>query len=165
MDDIKTVDDGQLLDPLLQKQKSDVAKMRTALLSCSADPNNAPAALQNITMLRVYHQIGRIIRYLDLMDKLEAKLYSSIEAQIDKMRDVDMTTWLTLMNIQTQLQKNMIDSQKLLEPYMQVAEVIQNMQVKDAGSDNPVAAILDKDSREAVRVAAQTILTELGAAS
>lgn len=110
MDDIKTVDDGQLLDPLLQKQKSDVAKMRTALLSCSADPNNASVALQNITVLRIYHQVARIIRYLDMMDKLELKLYSSIEARMDRMRDEDMTTLMTLLNLQTQLQKNMIDS-------------------------------------------------------
>jgi len=162
MDDIKTVDDGQLLDPLLQKQKSDVAKMRTALLSCSADPNNASVALQNITVLRIYHQVARIIRYLDMMDKLELKLYSSIEARMDRMRDEDMTTLMTLLNLQTQLQKNMIDSQKLLEPYMQVADVVQNMQLKDAGSDNPMSAILDKDSRDNVRLAAQNILAELG---
>ena len=163
MDDIKTVDDGQLLDPLLQKQKSDVAQMRTALLSCSVDPNSAPIALQNITVLRIYHQVARIIRYLDLMDKLEAKLYASIEARMDKMRDEDMSTFLTLMNIQTQLQKNMIESQKLLEPYMQVADTIQTLQMKDAGSDaNPMTAILDKDSRDNVRLAAQNILAELG---
>lgn len=163
MDDIKTVDDGQLLDPLLQKQKSDVAKMRTALLSCSADPNNAPVALQNITVLRIYHQITRIIRYLDLMDKLEAKLYSSIESRMDRMRDEDMTTMMTLLNLQTQLQKNMIDSQKLLEPYMQVADTVQSMQIKDAGTDNPMTLVLDKDSRDTVRLAAQNILAELGA--
>lgn len=163
MDDIKTVDDGQLLDPLLQKQKSDVAQMRAALLSCSIDPNSAPVALQNITVLRIYHQVARIIRYLDLMDKLEAKLYASIETRMDRMRDEDMSTFLTLMNIQTQLQKNMIESQKLLEPYMQVADTIQTLQMKDAGSDaNPMTAILDKDSRDNVRLAAQNILAELG---
>ena len=163
MDDIKTVDDGQLLDPLLQKQKSDVAHMRTALLSCTANPESAAVALQNITVLRIYHQMARIIRYLDLMDKLEAKLYSSIEARMDRMRDEDMTTFMTLLNIQTQLQKNMIESQKLLEPYMEVAETVQAMQIKDAGSDNPMTAVLDKDSRDTVRLAAQNILAELGA--
>lgn len=162
MDDVKTVDGGQLLDPLLQEQKSNVAHMRTALLSCSADPSSAPVALQNITVLRIYHQVARIIRYLDLMDRLEAKLYASIEARMDRMRDEDMTTFVTLMNIQTQLQKNMIESQKLLEPYMQVAETVQSMQIKDAGTDNPMTMILDKDSRDNVRLAAQNILAELG---
>lgn len=45
---------------------------------------------------------------------------------------------------------------------MQVADVVQNMQLKDAGSDNPMSAILDKDSRDNVRLAAQNILAELG---
>ena len=163
MDDVKTVDGGQMLDPLLSKQKSDVAAMRTALLSCSADPSNAPIAIQNITVLRIYHQVARMIRYIDMMDKLETKLYQSIEYTIDNMKDEDMTTWMMLMKIQTQLQRNMIESQKLLEPYLAVGDVLEKLQPKDAGSDNPMEAILDRDSREAVRLAAQNILSELGA--
>ena len=82
MDVIETVDNGQILDPLLQKQKSDVAQMRTALLSCSAQPDSASIALQRVAALQMYHQVARIIKYLDLMDKLEAKLYQSIESTI-----------------------------------------------------------------------------------
>ena len=44
-------------DPLLKEQKLQVDQMRSTLLSFNkADPNSAKRAMQNITVLRIYHQ-------------------------------------------------------------------------------------------------------------
>ena len=72
---VKTVDGSiQSIDPLISKQKEDVAKMRASLLCCNDDPYAATQAMKSITVLRVYHQMSRIIRYLEMMDKIEDKL-------------------------------------------------------------------------------------------
>ena len=50
MSNIKTVDGfTSILDPLYQKQKEGVAKMRASLLACTEDPTMAKAAIQNIS--------------------------------------------------------------------------------------------------------------------
>ena len=71
--DIKTVDEPSVLvtDELYKRQKENVSKMRTALLSFT-DENGVSVrrAIQGITGMRIYHQIIRIIRYTELMDKL-----------------------------------------------------------------------------------------------
>ena len=104
-------DDTQLTDPLYDRQKQDVAKMRASLLSFDGnDPMSARMALQNITIMRVYHQISRIIRYTEMMDKIEDKLYESIECSLDAMDSANPSTWLALLGVQEKLQKAMIES-------------------------------------------------------
>ena len=165
MDDLKTFE-GVLPDPLYQKQKEDVAKMRASLLSCNADPSLTKVALQNITVMRIYHQIARIIKYLSLMDKLEEKLYSSIEYTIDKMNPESQSTWMMLLNIQEKLQKNMIESHKLLQPFMELqdhsfAEFASNIEE----AQNPVIAsngvVMNANSREKLRLSAQEVIRQL----
>lgn len=161
--DVKTVDSPQTIrDPLIAKQKEDVAKMRASLLCCSDDPYSAAQAMKNITVLRVYHQISRIIKYLEMMDKIEDKLYESIDAQLDTM-DVDSpVTWMTLLTIQEKMQKNMLDSQKLLAPYIEqlgtVEQYVQSTAVDAAVDDH---GLLTKESRETIRSAAQLVLASL----
>ena len=105
MGDFKTVEDSvRIHDPLLRKQKEDVAKMRASLLSCSDDPTSSTTALKNITVLRVYHQISRIIRYLEMMDKIEDKLYESIDYQLDNLNTSNPVTWMQLLTLQERMQ-------------------------------------------------------------
>ena len=118
--DIPTLDDS-LVDPLLKEQKAQAEQMRSALLSCKKnDITSAKIALQNIAVLQVYHQVSRIIRYTEMMDRLEDKLYDSIDMNLAEMDECDPNTMLVLLKVQSQLQESMVLSQKLLEPYMNI---------------------------------------------
>ena len=163
MDDLKTFE-GVLPDPLYEKQKEDVARMRSSLLSCSADPSLAKVAMQNVAILRLYHQVARIIRYLDLMDRLEDKLYSSIEYTVDKMNAESQSTWMMLLNIQEKLQKNMIESQKLLAPVQDLIDAANAELFSVVESSTPAVPgtlTLDASTREKLRLSAQTVIRQL----
>ena len=165
MPNVETVNTSVIsTDPLIHKQKEDVAKMRASLLCCNDDIYAAGQAIKNITVLRVYHQISRIIKYIEMMDKIEDKLYRSIDASIDMMDDDNPTTWMSLLTIQEKLQKNLIDSHKLLEPYLN--SDIFNIEslsptIIDTAETN-VAGVLTKESRDQLRVSAQQVLAILG---
>lgn len=164
MSNLKTVDGStSILDPLYQKQKEGVAKMRTSLMACSDDPVTTKQAINNITTLRIYHQIARIIKYLELMDKLEDKLYASIDATIDNANESSPSTWMMLLNVQERLQKTMIESHKLLQPYLDIQEFgivdLTAQSVDESSQSN----ILDADSRDRIRSNAQAALLALGA--
>ena len=118
---------GAQLNSLQAKQKEYIEKMRANLLVCGTDSTSTVAAINNITVLRIYHQIDRIIKYLDLMDKLEEKMYKSIEYTIDKSSTESTATWFTLLGIQERMQKLMIESHKLLQPYLD----IENLTLQD----------------------------------
>ena len=171
MDDIKTVDNPQIqisnapssstMDELCAKQKEDVAKMRASLLSCPPEDSvSVENAIRGVTVMRIYHQLTRIVRYTELMDKLEAKLYDAIENTIDSS-DESAATWVLLLNIQEKLQKSMIESHKLLQPYMDVKE----FNMKDLFSSTEVQTtgkqIADQETREAVRQKANQVLIAL----
>lgn len=150
-------------DPLIRKQKEDVAKMRASLLCCSDDIYSAAQAMKNITVLRVYHQMNRIIRYLEMMDKIEEKLYRSIDESMMMMDDDNPTTWMTLLTIQEKLLKNMTESHKLLEPYINSdmfnVETLAPTIIEQ--SESTTAGLLTKESRENLRVSAQQVLAAL----
>lgn len=155
MDDFKTVE-GEIVsdDPLLRKQKEGVAEMRTSLLACKDNPAKA---VRELTSMRVYHQLTRVVRYIELMDKLEEKLYASIEASALKTNNADPTTWMMLLHIQEQLQDNMIKSHKLLEPYLSEGPMtLTDSLAIEVESDQP--QLLDRASRDRVRSAAQKLL-------
>ncbi len=160
---IKTFDSAEEIqkwetDPIYQKQKEGVDRMRTALLSCpSEDYLSTKYAIKQVTALRIYHQMMRIVSYTELMDKLEAKLYQSIEYAIDNSSPTNQSTWMMLLSIQEKLQKNMLESQKLIEPYlnMEFPEDITNE--KELDHDG----ILNADSREKIRLGARTVLSQL----
>lgn len=159
MADIETVDGHkEIMNPIYGAQKANVARMRAALLACSLD-NFASCrnAINNITVMRIYHQVARIIRYLELMDKLDDKLYDSIEHTIDHADPASPTAWMVLLRIQEQLQDNMIKSQKLLEPYLN-SDAFNIVETIPQGAQSQTAEILDPSSRERLMNAAQTVL-------
>ena len=145
---------------LYSEQIKDVENMRNCLLSIDkADPNAFRKAILNTTLLRVYHQLERIIRYTELMDKIEDKIYESIEAKLNNADPDDEDIWQTLIPIQERLQRSMIESHKLLEPYLNMEqlsslEVVQEQDPKDSFT----SMILDQEARERVRTGAQQLL-------
>lgn len=177
--DIKTVDEltpmdepveatPVVRDPLLARQREDVAKMRTSLLAC-VDENGYPTkqAINNITVMRVYHQMTRIIRYLDLMDRLEEKLYDAVDAQIATADIFDDTTLVRLLTIQEKMQKMMLESHKLLQPYLDIEEftvVDLTASTSTVAATSAVASeIMKPEDRDRLRVNAQTVLAHLQA--
>lgn len=164
MSNVETVNASVIsTDPLIHKQKEDVAKMRASLLCCNDDIYSAGQAIKNITILRVYHQIARIIKYIEMMDKIEDKLYRSIDASIELMEDDNPTTWMSLLTIQEKLQKNLIESHKLLEPYLNSdlfnIESLSPTIIEEAETN--IAGVLTKESRETLRTSAQQVLKAL----
>lgn len=160
---IETVDNSNTVveNPIVAKQKEDVAKMRTSLLSCSKENGvSTMRAIQDITVMRVYHQLTRIIRYTEMMDKLEDKLYSAMDYQIDNADITHLGTLEMLMQIQANLQKSMIESHKLLQPYMdlQSFSVVDLVPVSES-EDNPITQkLITSESRDKLRYAAQNAI-------
>ena len=151
------------IDPLVSKQKEDVAKMRASLLACSTNLRSTKEALQNITILRLYHQLSRIIRYIEIMDRIEDKLYKSIDARLERLSEEDPLTMVQLLKVQESLQKNMIESSKLLEPYLNISETISDMmeEINSLDSDSYEDSLIPKPDRDKIRLLAKSVLEEL----
>lgn len=162
MEPIKTVDgEIQESDPLIRKQKQDVSQMRASLLSFANYDQTAKTAFQNITIFRMSHQLGRIIRYTEAMDKLEDKIYETLDNTLASVDTLDSTTLLLLLGVQERLQKSMIESQKLLEPYMDLSKLdVVTISTNDANL-NPEVEFLSKESRNKLRISAQQVLDAL----
>ena len=164
-DECKTVtSEAEILDPLYMKQQQDVAEMRASLLAFnSGDPGSARLAIQKITAMRFYHQLSRIIRYTDMMDRIEAKLYESIDRSLDRMNSDSPSTWMSLLQIQERLQKCTIESQKLLQPYLDI-ESLSFVEVPQAAEDVSFGAMLmEQESRDRLRSSAQAVLAAIQA--
>lgn len=120
--DSKTV--GSLkYDPIDSLKKESIERMKTALLASSLDdPTSAAFAIRSVTIMRVYHQVARIVQYLDLMDKLESAIYEKVEEELNTVVDDDSNFYqLTkLLAVQEKLQKSIIESNKLLAPYLEM---------------------------------------------
>lgn len=164
MDEAKTFS-GNLSTDLMVEQANDVANMRNTLLSFDKrDPNSARKAIQNVTILRVYHQLERIVRFTSLMDKLEDKIYTSIESKLDSSDPDDPDLYFSLIPIQERLQRAMIESHKLLEPYLNVEQLATlEVPVAEDPSQAFASMILDQESREKVRTSAQELLSAISA--
>lgn len=162
-DECKTVtSEAEILDPLYMKQQQDVAAMRASLLAFnSGDPTSARLAIQKITAMRFYHQLSRIIRYTDMMDKIEAKLYESIDRSLERMNSDSPATWMQLLTIQERLQKSMIESQKLLQPYLDM-ESLSFVEVPQVAQEVSFGAmIMEQESRDRLRQSAQAVLAAI----
>lgn len=154
--------DVLLEDPILKIQREDTAKMRSSLLCCSGESSSlVKQALNNITVIRVYHELTRIIRYTELMDKLEAKMYDSMEYNIEHLDMKSSATWAMLMGMQANLQKSMENSYKLLKPYLTLSKT-DITSITSAVDTNVEAVPLDTKSRDSIRATAQHILALLG---
>ena len=146
---------------LFTAQCNDVEKMRDCLLSFNRnDPNAARKAIQNVTLLRVYHQLERIVRFTEMLDRLEDRIYQSIDAKLANSDPDDETLWLTLIPIMERLQKTMVESHKLLEPYLNVEQLsaLEVPQEQDPATSF-TSMILDQESREKVRTGVQELLS------
>lgn len=154
--------DSGLVDPLLREQTEQATQMRDALLTCRKnDITSAKVALQNIAVLQVYHQVARIIRFIEMMDRLEDKLYASIAANLAQMDEFDPATMLMLTKVQADMMKTMAISKDVLQPFtdLDLDAIAPPVSVDD--EDSFGAAILPKESRNAIRNGAQALLTEL----
>lgn len=148
-------------NPLTVVQNESISRMRNALLSLSIeDSTSVKTTIQQITVLRIYHQLVRIVKYLDIMDRLEDKLYESIDAQLMTMEVYDSTTMQELLLVQASLQKSMIESHKLLQPYLEIENLSIGELMPDTTTDAKTS-IIPETSREKLRIAAQTLLSEL----
>lgn len=173
MRDFKTVDvldqEDPKFDPLSSIKREGVARMKAALLACNLDdPYNAQAAIQQVTIMRVYHQVTRIVQYLELMDKLEEKMYKEIEMRIDNVLDIyddpnqnQATHLRELLDIQERLQKSIIESNKLLQPYLDMNhyEAFNALEIEEAQVTNSLG--LEAADRKALREDAGNILRDL----
>lgn len=164
MDNLETVGgSSNILDPIYQKQKEGVSRMRASLLACTDNPAIARQAIDNITVLRIYHQISRIIKYTEMMDKIESKMYEAIDNQLDRANANSTGTWMMLLDLQERLQKTMIESHKLLQPYLDLKaySIVDLTQTSD--EETPTTVILNAESRDKLRNSAQAVLLELNA--
>ena len=165
MTDLKTVESANtdILDPLYAKQKEGVANMRASLLACSNDPTVAKQAINNITVLRIYHQIARIIKYTEMCDKIEQKIYESLDKTIENSNINSPSTWMVLLDAQERLQRLLIDSHKMLQPYLELQDqsIIDLTNQMNEATSNPVSVGLDAQSRDKLRVSAQAVLLQL----
>ena len=155
----KTVSGRTGLD-LFNEQVHDVDSMRRNLLSFDkSDPNAARKAIQNVTLLRVYHQLERIVRYTEMMDRLEDRIYQSIDAKLLNSDPDDADLYLQLIPIQDRLQKMMIESHKLLEPYLAMEQLAALNVPKDEDPANSFTSmLLEQESREKVRTGVQQLM-------
>lgn len=149
------------VDPLTAKQKSHTDEMRSALLTCNfGDITSTKSALQYITLRRILHQVERIIKYTELMDRLEDKLYATIDQNLAEMDEFDPNTMMLLLKVQSQLQESMIESQKLLQPYLDM-DITVYAPPQEVTEDSFMANIIPQESRNTIRNGAQALLTEL----
>lgn len=164
MREFETFESSSIQDPLISKQREDVSRMRASLLACEGDIRNTTYALQSITVLRVYHQVARIIRYLDMMDKLELKLYEHIDYQIDQSEVGSTKDLLLLLDLQERLQKSLLESHKILQPYLNIDELNLNNMISSTSIDSDSSdelGLLPKSSRDKLRLSAQQVLLAL----
>lgn len=171
MDDICRADQGGLLDPsfdekmnpLASAMRESTSRMQTALLAANMEsPNEVASALRQVTMLRAHHQVMRIVRFLELMDDIEEKMYESIELDMRTMELTESDTWAKLMTIQTNLQKNIIESNKLLQPFldMDAYPVFQEVGEAELEIDAEVLDI-SADKRAQIRDTAGLLLDKI----
>jgi len=154
-------DSLSLVSPILKEQKKQIADMRSILLTFNRnDVGAVRRAMNNITVLRVYHQVARIIEFTDLMDDLEDKIYDSIRMNIGGMESADPETMLVLLKVQSQLQETMIQSQQLIKPYldMNIEFLVPEPEMEDTSFG---VSIISQESRNNIRTGAQALLTEL----
>ena len=150
-------------DSLYKRQQKDVSEMRSALLKCDrTNANSVKSAMRNILSMRIYHQMARIIRFTEEMDKIENKLYQELDIQLIDPEFNGPDALIMLVSIQERLQKVMVDSQKLLEPYMNLDSLLMvEASAEDQVDDSFGSKILSQESRQAIRDGAQTILNML----
>ena len=150
-------------DSLYMQQQQDVKNMRSALLECNRnDAKSVNSAMRSILVMRLYHQMARIIRFTEEMDKVEDKMYQELHHKLNDPSLEGSEALILFLTIQERMQKLMIESQKLLDPYMNLD--LLNMVDVDAEAeedDSYGAKILSQESRQNIRSNAQQIMNLL----
>lgn len=150
------------VDSLYERQKREVSQMRASLIACDeTDIRSVKSAMNNVLVLRVMHQIARIVRFTEMLDKIEDKLYRSLDATLLQADELDPTTWAMLMKVQSSLQETMIESQKLLEPYFKEGNYAFLDIVPQDSEIQYDKLLYDQESRERIRQSAQAVLEVL----
>lgn len=150
------------VDSLYERQKREVSQMRASLLACDdSDIRSVRTAMNNVLVLRVMHQIARIVRFTEMLDKIEDKLYRSLDATLLAADEADPTTWAMLMKVQAQLQETMVESQKLLDPYLKNANFAFLDVIPEETEVQYDKLLYDQESRERIRQSAQAVLEVL----
>jgi len=156
----KTVGSSQSSSDLDSLRHESIERMKLALLSASLDnPTSAASAIRQVTIMRVYHQVTRIVEYLDL-------IYRSIRLEMNDIGadESNLKTITKLLTIQEKLQKSIIESNKLLQPFVEsdnmpmFNEIEANAEVL---SDDE--KLLPSEDRSKLRENANEILKELKA--
>lgn len=152
-------------DPLDSMQRESVERMKQALISAQLDePSTAAAAIRQVTILRAYHQVTRIVKYLDLMDQLESKLYETIEFELadsDDFEEDNFKVLTKLLAVQEKLQKSMIESNKLLQPFLDTEQYGGAFDIIEANEVKPQESLIPVENRNEIRDSAGQILKEL----
>ncbi len=150
------------VDSLYERQKREVSQMRASLIACDeTDIRSVKSAMNNVLVLRVMHQIARIVRFTEMLDKIEDKLYRSLDATLLQADELDPTTWAMLMKVQSSLQETMIESQKLLEPYFKEGNYAFLDIVPQDSEIQYDKLLYDQESRERIRQSTQAVLEVL----
>lgn len=154
-------------DSLYSKQIQEVSNMRAALLSCdSSNLRSVKTTMKNILVMQLTRNMSRIVKFSEVMDRLEDRLYQSVDYKISTIDDeADPSGLYQLLKIQSQLIESMNESQKLLEPYLNgkynldpiFTEVIEEAPAEDSFGTK----LIDKDSREKIRNSAQAVLNAI----
>jgi hypothetical protein len=151
------------LDSLYAQQQQDIKNMRSALLDCNrTDAKSVKSAMRNILVMRLYHQMARIIRFTEEMDQVEDRMYHELHLKLKDPSLEGSEALILLLTIQERMQKLMVESQKLLDPYMNLD--LLNMVDVDAQAeedDSYGAKILSQESRQNIRSNAQQIMNLL----
>ena len=149
-------------DPLSNLKRESIDRMKMALLSSSLDdPLSVVSAVKGVTVMRVYHQVVRIVQYLDLMDRLEAKLYYAIDRELENDQPDDYLTISKLLKIQEQIQKSIIESNKLLAPYLEMEQYQTFNEIEEVTPVSDDILELDNTKRNLLRENAGQILSDL----
>lgn len=149
-------------DPLSNLKRESIDRMKMALLSSSLDdPLSVVSAVKGVTVMRVYHQVVRIVQYLDLMDRLEAKLYYAIDRELENDQPDDYLTISRLLKIQEQIQKSIIESNKLLAPYLEMEQYQTFNEIEEVTPVSDDILELDSTKRNLLRENAGQILSDL----
>ena len=153
-------------DPLYAVRRESTERMRTALLSYSLDdPYSAAFAIKQVTLLRVSHQVARIVQYLDMMDRIEEKLYIAINNELEAADLYDPMTLNHLLAIQSKLQETIIESNKLLTPYLNMEQYPAFENIEQLSQPDEELLSLPAKQRDELRENASAILAELNTLS
>ena len=160
MNDLKTVEVAGSttvlpLDPLSAKQREDVAKMRASLLACTDE--TMPITIQQVTVRSLIHQLTRIVKYTELMDKIEDSLYTAIGDTLDSLSTTKGIGVInTLLTLQERLQDSMIASNRIMEPYL---KMFNSLDIPAPPIDPDIE--YDRATRDRLRSTAQQVLAQL----